>query len=356
MLKNALSLLSLATLSLSLVACVAESDEFVDEEEGLAGETSEAIMIASPLSALPVNGGPGGNAYTPNPVLCPGGYVATGFNLRAGGLIDNVQMQCTRLNDDGSFGATSVTLAKGGTGGTPVSGSCPAGQALTGQLIGTTDYDGYAGTYVSRLGGYCSSVSQVLAGNTVTYHRIYTTGGDPLNSAKCPAGMAVIGFQGRAGQVTDQIGFICGTILMPHIASYPVNAVQGQPATIVSVNLNGSGSPAISVAPGSTVTLNAAFSITQDVTCPSCIEQVMVGLGPNTLGVGGQSPKGCIYSSTLDTTVVSGSGTASFTAPAAPGIYPIRFRTAQAYVCDLNWWTTGYTPSTAETIGFLNVF
>lgn len=143
---------------------------------------------------------------------------------------------------------------------------------------------------------------------------------------------------------------------MPQVPWLPVQATQGQPASIYTVELNGTEFGTLNVAPGSTVHMNSAFKITRDAACPNCIVQILVGLGPNTLGVGGQSPKGCLYNSTIGAPSINSSGTISFTAPTAPGIYPIRFRTSQAYSCDLNWWTIDYTPGAAETIGFINVY
>lgn len=349
--------------SMLLGGCVAdgtvEGEETLLDEE-MVGETSEAIMVnTSNTQNLPAGGGNNGVAFAP--ILCPAGSVVTGINVHAGTWVNNVQLKCTAINDDGTFGATSLTIKQGGTqqSGVNYTGNCPAGQVFNGEVMHLAS-DGTGGFFVSKLGGQCSSLSRILADASGIDGTVgpYGRNGTSQQVATCPAGMAVIGMYGRSGWWIDRIGFVCGEVVMPHVAGYPVDAVQGQEAAINSVDLNSSGLPAVNVAPGATVDLNAAFDITHFSGCPSssCVNQIIVGLGANTLGVGGESPKGCIYSGVPSMNGTSGSGSISFTAPTAPGIYPIRFRTAGAYSCDLNWWTIDFTPSTPENIGFINVF
>ncbi len=349
--------------SMSLVGCATdgtlEGEETLLDEE-MVGETSDAIMVnTANTQNLPAGGGNGGDAF--GPILCPEGSVVTGITVNSGTWINNVQLKCTAINDDGTFGATSLTVKQGGTqlSGINYAGNCPAGQVFNGQSMHLGN-DSSGGLFVKKLGGQCSSLSRILADASGIDGTVgpYGRNGTSQQVATCPAGMAVIGMYGRSGWWIDQFGFVCGEIVMPHVAAYPVNAVQGQASAITSVDLNGSGLPAVSVAPGATVDLSASFNITHYAGCPSsaCVNQIIVGLGANTMGVGGESPKGCIYSGVPSMSGTSGTGSLSFTAPTVPGIYPIRFRTAGAYSCDLNWWTIDFTPSTPENIGFINVF
>jgi len=327
------------------VGCVADAD--IDEDDMLGEAAGEIRINYASGNTLPAKGGPGGNAYPD--VICPLGYVATGLNLRTGDWVDNIQMTCKFLYDDDTFGAAGTTNPQGGTGGSPVSGNCPTGQILVGQITGTNGPDNAPGTYVRQLGGHCAFLSRILAKKSGYDSTIVPMGSQgTVSESDCGPGQVVVGFAGRSGWWTDQVGFICRTLLSPYAPS-SVSTTNGSPITMSNVSLNGSGTNFINVSPGAPVTVAANYSITQMASCPGCIDQILIGLAPN-------DPKKCMYNGIPSLSGTSGLGSVSFTAPTVPGLYPIRFRYGMAYSCDLGWWNVDSTPTNATNIGYINVY
>lgn len=332
----------LLALSALGAGCVVEAQDAYLEEEDLA-EAPSAIGLVNDglINYLPEIGGNGGNVYADT--LCPGGYVATGLQLRTGTWVDNIAMVCRQLTADGSLGATAITAGRGGSGGTAVSGSCANGQIMVGQVVGTN------GQYVGKVGGKCASLSRVLAKAGGFDSAVGPFGSQgAITESICPAGSAVVGFRGRAGSWTDKVGFICKQILMPTVSLPVSSSDSGIPITINSVSIKGGGN-AINVAKGEQVLVDVGFTITQHVDCPYCVDQILVGLAPN-------SPAGCVYDGVPSSSGTTGSGTVTITAPTTPGLYFLRHRYAQDYSCNLTWWTQDSTPDASKNIGVINVF
>lgn len=329
-------------LAFSGSGCIDMEDADFDLDDEL-GEASQAVGLVDDdsVSHLPAYGGWGGAAFPDT--YCPPGYVATGLELRTGDWVDQIKMTCRELRADGTLGATAWTDARGGSGGWPNPGGCDNDQIMVGQIVG-------ADAYVGRLGGQCASISQVMAGISGSQSTFGPLGGQgALHDDTCPPGQAIVGFHGRAGAYVDRVGSICKGILLPQ-AELPVSSNDDLPITIEDAVVTDAWGLAVdSVAAGSAVTLHVAYTITQASYCPSCIDQIIVGIAPST-------PLGCVYDGIPSPNGTSGSGRVSFTAPSTPGVYAIRFMGGMAYSCDLSWWSGGAQPGADHDIFYLNVY
>ncbi|HLL55280.1 MAG TPA: M57 family metalloprotease [Myxococcaceae bacterium] len=295
-----------------------------------------AALYGTPM---PKQGGLGGAPFADS---CPAGYVATGIALRSGDWIDQIRLVCSELKQDGTFGATAYTPVRGGSGGAPATGSCPQGQALTGAMIGTN------GQLVGRVGGRCGTVSRILgsSGGFDSTMGPYGWNGSQYFENACPAGTAITGIQGRVGSLVDNLGFICGRVL-PN-APLPVSSAQGLPITIQSASINGGGNSSARILPGASFTVSLGYTMS-DAGCPSCIDQLIVGIGPN-------NPQACAYSGVPGAAGTSGTSTVTLTAPTVPGVYFLRFDYGQDYSCNLAWWDYNGAPTAANTFGVINVY
>jgi hypothetical protein len=135
---------------------------------------------------------------------------------------------------------------------------------------------------------------------------------------------------------------------------------QGDHLTVTLSNTQlGTGTRLITVAPNATFTVTAGYSIF-DCICPNCIDQIQIGLVPGTRKV-------CMYdgnpnggSQSTCMTPTTGNATRTLTAPAAPGVYEVRFRVGQDDDCDgasnnqLGWWTN-VPPGPLQTVALVCV-
>ncbi|HKZ83066.1 MAG TPA: hypothetical protein VJ793_05360 [Anaerolineae bacterium] len=120
--------------------------------------------------------------------------------------------------------------------------------------------------------------------------------------------------------------------------------------TIEAVQIQGQGHRA-HAAPGSSVTVNVNYFI-QDVGCPGCIDQILVGIADDATI---NEPKGCVYNGQPGPEGVQGSGSLTFNVPNAPGVYYVRVHYGQAFSCDLGWWGVGGVPGAESSIGAIIV-
>jgi hypothetical protein len=128
------------------------------------------------------------------------------------------------------------------------------------------------------------------------------------------------------------------------------------PITFTSVSLNGGGNSLVRVAPGQSIQANIGFSITQDSSCPGCIDQILVGLSSGSFAGNSVSYQvGCIYSGIPSATPTSGTGSVTFNAPTTPGVYYLRFRHGQSYSCDTAWWLVGGAPNEKADFAVITV-
>lgn len=118
-----------------------------------------------------------------------------------------------------------------------------------------------------------------------------------------------------------------------------------QHVTIALTGTTLNGSSRVVVAPGATLAYATQYSIT-DCACPSCVDQIEVGLVPGDRA-------GCIFDAVPDHNAcaipATGMATGSVVAPTAPGAYEFRFRLGQDNTCasHVGWWTA--TPPDATT-------
>jgi hypothetical protein len=158
-------------------------------------------------STFQVRGG-GGGGGSPMAISCEPGYVATGLVGRAGDRIDQIRLQCSRLNIngttdvDGITGIPYLTGAAGGGGGADFGLYCPPNQALI-------RVKGRAGERVDQLQGFCSSIAGTESFETGV---VGGNGGAEFDSP-CTAGYVITSIQGRSGEEIDQINFTCTEIV-----------------------------------------------------------------------------------------------------------------------------------------------
>ncbi|MFY7802994.1 MAG: WD40 repeat domain-containing protein [Limnoraphis robusta] len=127
----------------------------------------------------------------------------------------------------------------------------------------------------------------------------------------------------------------------------PNQATYGQ-VKLSEFTLNNKGN-VVTTAPGEKISVSANYIYDCSDCQPGSINQIIVGIaGENTA-------QACIYNGG---TKGSGSEKFTLTAPSEPGIYYIRFRSAQAYGCEegaLGWWRVGNEPTAEANIGVIIV-
>ncbi len=144
----------------------------------------------------------GGNTWGDT---CPWGFVATGLIGRYGALIDQIGLQCSFLNKDGTTIFPGNTKRHGGSGGEEFTELiCPPNQVLVG-------VKGKAGDYVDQIYGICASVDGTKNSET---GEVGKPGGVPFDSSVCQDGYVITGYFGRFGQFVDQINFTCTEVTM----------------------------------------------------------------------------------------------------------------------------------------------
>ncbi|QRO01412.1 RICIN domain-containing protein [Archangium violaceum] len=133
--------------------------------------------------------------------------------------------------------------------------------------------------------------------------------------------------------------------LLPN--SNTVKAAAPVPITIRDVRLNGGSNTLVGASRGQMIQVAVDYTITQISTCPSCIDQILIGLQTG--------PLGCVFDGIPSGSGTSGTGFLGITAPTTPGVYYLRFRYAQAFSCDTSWWTSEATPNDAHNIAVITV-
>jgi hypothetical protein len=145
---------------------------------------------------------------------CPSGQVMVGVAGSIGASFDQIQVVCGTLALDASL---SVNLAAGDTlplrGANindPVMSVCPPNQLVVGM-------DGRAGTLLDQLALRCAPLSVMASGTTYTpalgdpmlLDPVGGEGGQPFTGIDCPAGELAIGANIRGGGSIDGFGLIC---------------------------------------------------------------------------------------------------------------------------------------------------
>jgi hypothetical protein len=199
-------------------------------------------------------------------------------------------------------------------------------------------------------GGTASGTNvQIWECNGTNAQRWTRTAAGELRSAVAPNMCLDISGGGTANGTNVQIWGCNGTQAQqwfetPRLA----NAMAGSvPITIHDVRLNGGSNTLVAAVRGQSIQIAVNYTITQSSTCPSCIDQILIGLQTG--------PLGCVFDGIPSGTGTSGTGLLNITAPDAPGVYYVRFRYAQAFSCDPGWWTVDWTPSDAQNIAVITV-
>ena len=108
-------------------------------------------------------------------------------------------------------------------------------------------------------------------------------------------------------------------------------------ATINGVDILGQGQSATTPA-GSSVTVQVDYFIIQASDCPSCIQQIAIGVS-NDVTV--NQTVGCAYDGIPSLEGESGTGSVTFDAPTEPGWYFVRIFNTFEFSCRLDFGTTG---------------
>lgn len=101
----------------------------------------------------------------------------------------------------------ATTASVGGTGGTLFNDDCPTAAAMVG-------FDGVVGAdgYITQIAVVCAALrvegDRVVTGATMTSPRRGLNPGTDV-SLRCPADQLIVGFEGRAGGLIDQVRFAC---------------------------------------------------------------------------------------------------------------------------------------------------
>ena len=167
------------------------------------GQTESELSVSGYTYTLTPRGGWSGNPYT---LSCNPGYVAAGIYGRSGGYVDQLGLECAYMNMDGSLGFRYRTGTAGGTGGGYFSISCPTGQAIVG-------FQGRVGNLVDRLGIYCAYAADWRINGVVQYvsYEVGGTGGGPFSDV-CPGSYMLTALNVRADRYVVQEQGICSYI------------------------------------------------------------------------------------------------------------------------------------------------
>lgn len=172
-------------------------------------------------------------------------------------------------------------------------------------------------------------------------------GWDPVDNMSCaPLGSDITpvsnvgppGPQGPAGPSALTIGGNIGVV------------------AITGTDVNGTGRDQARVAPGESFTVNFDYTIVASPGCPSCIDQIQVGIVSRD---GAGSPQDCAYSGVAGIAGVTDAGSVTLTAPDSTGTYYIAFDRSQHFSCDQANSGGGFwngTPDVNKFIGGISVF
>ena len=181
-------------------------------------------------ATMPPIGGQGGNSFV---ARCPRDRFLTGFELRVGADVDAIKPICVAAYGPTDIGPFQFYPSKfGGDGGHVQQLVCPRETPVLIQMV--VFWEGLELLTVNNLHLYCGVVgptqtlkdipSASFDGEIETGHKDISglpitppkNGGD---SETCPPGLVAVGINGRAGQLLDAVGLICGP---PKLTPRPV--------------------------------------------------------------------------------------------------------------------------------------
>ncbi len=177
------------------------------------------VFILSAASAgaaeyvTPYAGGTGGGAYT---TRCSTYKTMVGVQAKAGWYVDSIQPLCAGINADGTWNTDPVLegMQAGGAGGAIVQLLCPRNSAVSG-------FQGRAGGFLERLQISCHPMGSngLLNGNVNWISTVAGTGeggtGTPFNFGPhyCGSAKPGKGFTGNYGAFVDRAAMICDTAI-----------------------------------------------------------------------------------------------------------------------------------------------
>jgi hypothetical protein len=197
---------------------------------------AQGYVVSPQTVAIDFGGGSGGRNITST--TCDPGFLAVGFRGRTGQYFNQVWLECSPLQPDGTLGRGVRMTPPTGTPGGSVerSARCPAGLVLRG-LKGNT------GGSIDRAAGSCGYPRDI--GDRVPRPRhsptamltIPSPGGQPA-AAVCPVGSAMVGFQTRNGAWIDHLWILCAGIRTnqgggpPPVRPIPGGTWRGDPVAV----------------------------------------------------------------------------------------------------------------------------
>jgi hypothetical protein len=138
-------------------------------------------------------GGVGSSIGTAFTSQCSSGEVVIGLSVRAGGRLDALAPVCGLVKPDGSTSAAHTLSMVGGGGGTPLTETCPPGQAVVGMLGRGNS------TTMEAVSFQCAALPSWVASGTLGQVSSQYGGGElPTFAHSCPQGYAVNMLQGTA--------------------------------------------------------------------------------------------------------------------------------------------------------------
>jgi hypothetical protein len=177
-------------------------------EVNIEAATPVPVFSVGQRDPKPRNGG-GGIASAPVDKQCPAGNVGVGIQGRSGQFVDQIELLCSPLNNDGSLGPRVGLGAEGGGGGNPYSQICPGSNILVG-------FVGHSSGNLDSIGGQCKQADAIV-GQSGVVTQIGPNGGDggASFSNACLGRQAVTGlrvFAGGDATVVTRIDFFCSVI------------------------------------------------------------------------------------------------------------------------------------------------
>ena len=171
-------------------------------------------------------------------------------------------------------------------------------------------------------------------------------GWDPVDLVSCPpegsdiapvSNVGPAGPQGPEGPPALTVGANIGVV------------------AITATDINGTGRDQAHVTPGDSITVNFDYTIVASPSCPSCIDQIQVGIVTRD---GAGSPQDCAFSGVAGNVGITDSGSVTLRAPDSKGTYYIAFDRAQHFSCGQANSGGGFwngTPGVNKFIGAISV-
>ena len=162
----------------------------------------------------------GGTGGTPFSLICADHKALVGIQGRAGSYIDSIRGVCRGFDELGTADAAVTTATAGGSGGTSSFDlRCPSGEAMVG-VKGRADW------WVDRVQIECAVMDANGHGQGPVTTDPFTAGGTGGNAFNilCPTPVSdhnahnvMIGLNGRAGDWLDALSLQCGTPNIAHV-------------------------------------------------------------------------------------------------------------------------------------------